>query len=133
MNAKGMFTLSTLLVIVFSLSACVSKPSVSNFHMAADDQGTNVTTAFAPTDVFYLYFDVHGVSKDTPFEARWYVLNVSGRDPNTPFEKMDQNYDGSSTTLRFRLTNTSDWPVGQYRVDVYMSGTKVGEVQFSVS
>jgi hypothetical protein len=133
MRSKSIFILFTLLAVVFSLSACASNPKVSNFHMAKDDQGVNTTTTFASTDVFYLFFDVRAISKGTPFEARWYVLNVTGKDPNTPFETMDQKYDGSSTTLRFRLTNISNWPVGQYRVDVYMSGNKVGEVQFSVT
>ena len=133
MKAKYTFVLFALLTVAFSLPACASTPKVSNIHMATDDQGANMTTAFAPTDVFYLFFDVRGVPKGTLFETRWYALNVAGKDPNAPFETMDQNYDGSSTALRFRLTNTSNWPAGKYRVDIYMSGKKLGEVQFGVS
>ena len=133
MKAKSTFILFALLAMAFSLPACASTPKVSNFHMAMDDQGANNVTVFAPTDVFYLFFDVKGIPKGALFETRWYALNVAGKDPNVPFETMDQNYDGSSTALRFRLTNTSNWPVGRYRVDIYMSGKKLGEVQFSVS
>jgi hypothetical protein len=152
MKTKNIFILFALLAIVFSLAACSSGPKISNFYMAKDDQGTNKTTTFAPTDALILFFDVNGVRNGTPFEARWYVLNAAGKDPNTPFKIMDQNYSSSSTlvisvvclfdsivsrpcfdALRFHLTNTGNWPVGQYRVDVYMSGNKVGEVLFSVA
>ena len=133
MKTKNSFILFVLFVMVVSLASCAPKPSVSNFYMAKDDQGTTKTTVFAQADAFNLFFDVSGFPNGTPFEARWYVLNVTGKDPNTPFQVMDQNYDGSSTTLHFHLTNSGNWPVGQYRVDVYMSGNQVGQVQFSVS
>ena len=122
-----------LLAIVFLLAACAPTPKVSNFYMAKDDQGVNKTAVFAPTDAFNLFFNINGVPSGTPFEARWYVLNVAGKDPNTPFQVMVQNYDGSSTALRFHLSNNGNWPIGQYRVDVYMLGNSVGQVQFSVS
>jgi len=133
MKTKKIFILFALFAIVFSLAACSTGPKISNFYMAKDDQGTNRTTTFAPTDALILFFDVNGVRDGTPFEARWYVLNAAGKDPNTPFKIMDQNYSSGSTTLRFHLANTGNWPIGQYRVDVYMSGNKVGEVLFSVS
>ena len=133
MKTKNIFILFALFAIIFSLAACSSGPKISNFYMAKDDQGTNKTTTFAPTDALILFFDVNGVRNGTPFEARWYVLNAAGKDPNTPFKIMDQNYNSGSTTLRFHLTNTGNWPVGQYRVDVYMSGNKVGEVLFNVA
>ncbi len=133
MKTRNIFFLIVVLAIVFSLTACVSNPKVSNFYMTTDEQGSNKTTAFAPTDAFNLFFDVSGISNGITFEARWYVLNVANQSPNTPFKIMDQNYSAGSTALRFHLSNTGNWPVGQYRVDVYMSGSQVGQVQFSVS
>jgi predicted small lipoprotein YifL len=134
MKIKSSFILFVLLAILFSLTACGSTaPKVSNFYMATDDQGANKTSTFAPTDGFYLFFDVSHISNGTSFEARWYVLNVAGKDPNTPFQIEDLTYNAGQTTLRFHLTNITNWPVGQYRVDVYMSGNQVGQVLFSVS
>lgn len=133
MKTKNIFVLFALLVIIFSLAECAPTPKVSNFYMATDEQGANKTSTFAPTDAFNLFFDVSGIPNGTTFEARWYVLNIANRDPNTPFQIMDQNYSTGSTTLRFHLTNTGNWPIAQYRVDVYLSGNQVGQVQFSVS
>ncbi|HUI90246.1 MAG TPA: hypothetical protein VLX61_16120 [Anaerolineales bacterium] len=133
MKSRNAFILWAVAAIVFSLAGCAPTPKVSNFYMATDEQGTNKTSSFAPTNAFNLFFDVSGIPNGTTFEARWYVLNIPNRDPNAPFQVMDQNYNSGTTTLRFHLTNTSNWPVAQYRVDVYMSANKVGEVQFSVS
>ncbi len=132
MKTKNIFILFALLAILFSLAACAPTQSVQLLY-ATDEQGTNKTTTFAPTDAFNLFFDVSGISNGTAFETRWYVLNVASQNPNTPFKIMDQTYSPARTTLLFHLTNTGNWPVGQYRVDVYMSGNKVGEVPFSVS
>jgi hypothetical protein len=132
-KTKNIFILFVLFAIVFSLAACSTQPKISNFYMAKDDQGTNKTTTFAPTDALILFFDVNDIRNGTPFEARWYVLNVPNQDPNTPFKVMDQNYSTGSTTLRFHLANSGNWPIAQYRVDVYMSGNKVGEVLFNVA
>ena len=84
-------------------------------------------------DAFNLFFDLSNVPSGTTFETRWYVLNSSSQDPTKPFQDLSQNYDGTSTTLRFHLTNTGNWPVSQYRVDVYESGSQIGQVQFRVS
>ncbi|HUH97635.1 MAG TPA: hypothetical protein VLZ89_09775 [Anaerolineales bacterium] len=133
MKTRIVFALFAVFAILFSLGACTSSPKVSNFYMATDEQGLNKTSSFAPANAFNLFFDVSGIPNGTTFEARWYVLNIPNRDPTKPFQVMDQNFSSGSTTLRFHLTNTGNWPVAQYRVDVYMSGNQVGQVQFSVS
>ena len=113
MKTKNIFILFALFAIVFSLAACSTKPKISNFYMAKDDQGTNKTTTFAPTDALILFFDVNGVRNGTPFEARWYVLNVANRDPNTPFKIMDQNYSSvDHASLPFgEFGQLADWAI----------------------
>ena len=123
----------TMLAVVLLLAACSKTPTVANFYLTNDDQGSNKTTTFAPTDSFNLFFDVSNVPSGTLFETKWYILNVSGQDPNTPFQTIDQKYDGSSAAFHFHLTNSGNWPIAQYRVDIYMSGNQVGELQFNVS
>jgi hypothetical protein len=133
MKTKNLSVLFALLVILFSMAACTPAPKVSNFYMATDDQGAYKTASFAPTDAFNLFFDVNGITAGTIFETRWYVFGIPGHDPNLPFKTVDETYTSGSTTLLFHLANTANWPIGQYRVDVYMSGNKVGEVPFTVS
>jgi hypothetical protein len=107
-------------------------PGASNFYMATDKDGNNRTSVFSPNDDFYVFFDVAGIEVGTPFQSRWYALDVEGEDPNTPFQTIDYTYEADVANIYFQLTNSNGWPVGNYKVEVYMNNAKVGEQQFSV-
>ena len=109
-----------------------AEPTASNFYMATDEAGANQTTVFSTTDDFYVHFDVAGIEAGTPFQSRWYALDIEGEDPNTPFQTIDYTYEEGISNIYFQLTNASGWPVGNYKVEIYMNGTKVGEQTFSV-
>ena len=109
-----------------------AEPTASNFYMATDEAGANQTTVFSPTDDFFVHFDVAGIEAGTPFQSRWYALDIEDEDPNTPFQTIDYTYQEGIGNIYFQLTNSDGWPVGNYKVEVYMNGTKVGEQLFSV-
>ena len=109
-----------------------SNPTASNFYMSSDSQGKNRTTTFSPNDAFFIFLAVSGVKGGTVFESKWYALNVSGQDPNTPFKTMDLTYESGGLTTYFHLTNNGPWPTGNYKVDVYMNDIQIVEQQFSV-
>ncbi len=59
-------------------------------------------------------------------------LDVSGQDSTKPFQTTDYTYANGVTTIYFQLTNSSGWPAGHYRVDLYMETNKIGEQLFTV-
>ena len=120
--------------LIFASLACNfgGEPGASNFYMAKDADGEIQATVFSPTDDFYIFFDVNSVDVGTYFEGRWFALDIEGEDPNTPFSTIDYNLEDGVSTVYFQLFSDTEWPVGNYRVDIYMEGTKVGEQQFSV-
>jgi hypothetical protein len=127
--------LYALIVLLLASLACSfgnTAPAASNFYMATDEAGTNKTSTFSPNDDFYVFFDVKNIEPGTNFQSRWYALNVEGEDPNTPFQTIDYSYEEGIGNIYFQLTNDQGWPVGNYKVEVYMDGTKVGEQEFSV-
>ncbi len=127
--------LLALLALIASTLACGSSApaGVSNPVLSTDKAGANTTTTFAPTDTVYLSFDINQVAKGTSFDIKWYALNVTGQDPNTPFLTSNVVYDGSGANKVYANTNsTTGFPVGQYKVEIYMSGTKVAEQQFNI-
>ncbi len=135
MKPNKIAILLAAIAIVLSVLACgtPSGPSVSNFYMANNDAGQNKTTTFASSDDFFVFFDLKSVPAGTAFQGRWYAVDVPGEDPTKPFLTSDYTSDSSlSQTIYFQAMNSSGWPAGSYKVEVYMSGTKVGEVQFSV-
>ena len=109
-----------------------AEPTASNFYMATDEAGANQTTVFSPTDDFFVHFDVAGIEAGTPFQSRWYALDIEGEDPNAPLQTIDYTYQEGIRNIYFQLTNANGWPVGNYKVEIYMNGTKVGEQLFSV-
>jgi hypothetical protein len=136
MKNKNLFSiLSAIVVMLIASLACSSlapTPGAASFYMATDSEGVNRTTTFSPTDDFYVFFEVTGIEIGTPFQSRWYALNIEGEDPNTPFQTIDYLYEADITSIYFQLTNDSGWPPGNYKVEIYMSDVKVGEQQFSV-
>jgi hypothetical protein len=134
MKTRNFPILLALIALIAAGLACgaPAAPTVSNFYMATDEQGTNHTTVFSSTDDFFVFFDVKNVPAGTPFQSQWFALNVEGMDPSSPFHTIDYNLEDNVTTVFFQLTNSDGWPVGNYRVDIYMNGAKVGEQAFSV-
>jgi hypothetical protein len=100
--------------------------------MASDVDGNNKTTVFSPDNDFFVFFDVAGIEVGTNFQSRWYALDVEGQDPNEPFQTIDYAYEEGISSIYFQMTSAEPWPVGNYKVEVYMNGAKMGEQTFSV-
>jgi hypothetical protein len=134
-NKKLYPILSAVLILVAISLACSSlspTPGASNFYMATDEDGTNKTNTFSPEDDFFVFFEVAGLEPGTAFQSRWYALDVEGQDPSTPFQTIDYPYEEGITTIYFQMTSQEPWPVGNYKVEVYMNDAKVGEQAFNV-
>ena len=123
---------AVIALVLASLACSLGEPGVSNVRMTTDVNGDTSTTAYSPSDDFFVFFDVNAVETGTPFEGRWYALDIEGEDPNTPFQTISYNLEQDVSTVYFQLFSDVDWPTGTYRVEIYMSGQKVGEQQFSV-
>lgn len=137
MKHKNLYSILIGVIAVVATSlACnfgtPAEPTASNFYMATDEAGANQTTVFSPTDDFFVHFDVAGIEAGTPFQSRWYALDIEGEDPNVPLQTIDYTYQEGIRNIYFQLTNANGWPVGNYKVEIYMNGTKVGEQLFSV-
>jgi hypothetical protein len=128
----------SILFAVFALLAATlacgtSAPAgVSNIRMANDADATNITTTFAPTDVIYVFFDVNEVETGAAFQVKWYALNLDGQDPTEAFTVTDYSYNDESTIYAQIESTDGGFPVAQYKVEIYLNGSKVGEQQFSV-
>jgi hypothetical protein len=124
---------AVLALLVATLACGTSAPAgVSNIRMANDADANNITTTFASTDVIYVFFDVNEVETGAPFQVKWYALNLDGQDPTEPFTVTDYAYNDESTIYAQIESTDGGFPVAQYKVEIYLNGSKVGEQQFSV-
>ena len=135
MKSNKIAILLAVITIVLSVLACgtPSAPSASNFYMANDQAGKNKTTTFTSSDDFFVFFDLTSIPAGTAFQGRWYAVDVPNEDPTKPFLTSDYtNESTANQTIYFQAMNSSGWPSGSYKVEIYMSDTEVGEMQFSV-
>jgi hypothetical protein len=104
--------------------------------VTSDFRPVDPTTRFAPTqESFFLTFTYSDVEPGAEFRAVWYAVDVgSAAEPNSEIDEVTAtapNRDGSGS---FSLRRSSaQWPVGQYKVELYLDGELVAEVPFSVA
>jgi hypothetical protein len=133
MNKKFSILFAALALLVASLACGTTAPAgVSNIQMSTDQEAANITTTFAPTDEIYVTFDVNEVEAGAGLEIRWYALDVEGQDPETPFTTSEYTYNEEDSIYANIYSTEGGFPSGQYKVEIYLNGAKVGEQQFSV-
>jgi hypothetical protein len=56
-------------------------------------------------------------------------VQVEGEDPNTLIDEAETQGSG---TFTFNLANNGPWPLGQYRVEIYVNGELALTLDFEV-
>lgn len=124
----------TLIITSLACNALDGRPSLSNIRMATDETGVTTTISYAPGDAFYVFADLNGLRTGSVVEAKWYAVDIAGEEPNSEINTSDYTHQADIAHVYFKLTTPdgSDWPVGSYKVDLYLDGTLIGSQTFSV-
>lgn len=111
----------------------VEGPWTSEIYMAHDEWGDNRAATYRPYDDFFAVFRVSNIPRSTPFEARWYALDVPGIDPTMPFQTTNYSYQSGDSSIGLQLQKGTDvWHTGHYRVVVYMNDKEIGQANFAI-
>jgi len=104
--------------------------AITETALSTDETGENPTTAFGPTDIFYLNVTLANAPDNTQVKAVWSIEDVEGVDPSIidAFESSG----GGDDTFPFHLGNNTPWPVGEYKVDIYVNNELTRTLEFSV-
>lgn len=140
MEKKSPVSLALLALLVVTLACNFAAGasqgvSLENLRMAFDEDGNNPTTVFAPSDIFYVVGDLSNAPAGTVVDAKWLAAQIEGYAPDELIYEQSINdftEESFTGTIYFQLSNDSGWPVGDYKVDVYLDGSLVGSVPFSV-
>jgi hypothetical protein len=133
-----MFAWGALLVAMLACSLVTGGPAkvgLENLRMAFDEGGDNPTTVFSSSDIFYVVGDLKNAPAGTIVEAKWLAVQIEGYDPSELIYEQSINDftdESFSGTIYFQLSNDNGWPVGDYKVDVYLNGAFAQSVSFSV-
>lgn len=129
------------LVLLAATLACnlvtggTAEMSLENLRMAFDEDGNNPTNVFSSSDIFYVVGELKNAPAGTVVEAKWLAAQIEGYESGELIYEQsiadftDENFNG---TIYFQLSNNAGWPVGEYQADIYVDGTFVQSVPFSV-
>jgi hypothetical protein len=121
------------LALLLSTLACefsASTANVADAWMSTDEAGDQRTTVFAQDQVFYVQVDLQNAPDDTTLKAVWTAVNAQDTDPNLVITETE--FVTGSGLINFNLSNDNLWPIGSYKVDIYMGGELASTVTFEV-
>jgi hypothetical protein len=122
-----------VLAMVAAGLACgfsASTARITDAYLSADPDGNEAAEVFFPEETFYLIVDLANAPDSTEVEATWVAVDVEGVDPETEIDSAALT--SGDGRLTFDLTNDDLWPVGRYRVDVYLNGDLERSLEFEV-
>lgn len=123
-----------VLVMALVTLACefsASTASIDSVTLTADENNVQATQVFGQSDVFYAVVTTKNAPDDTTIKAVWVAVEAEGVEPNFTIMEKELTAEGNDT-FTFSLSNDNLWPLGKYRVDIYLNGELDQGVEFSV-
>lgn len=134
MKKNRIHIMIVFLVIALSILACsgsISTAKISEIYLTANSDGSGNTTRFNQDQPFYCIVKVSNAPDDTALKAVWTAVEVEGVDPNFVLDEVELTTDGNNE-FTFDLQNNNLWPLGKYKVDIYLNGNLDQTVEFEV-
>jgi len=131
--------LSALVLLALTAAACESSAGTAQVKSAilgkgVDQNGNMVdpTDTFAPTDpTIHVVATLANVPDGTTLKAMWYVVEVQGSEPGV-IDEISRTLGSGEETVDFTLANDRPWPVGKYKVELYLNDTLDKTLEFEV-
>ena len=122
--AIGMLVLASL-----ACDASVSTAAISSATLTADTATGAATTTFTPDQTFYCVVVLANAPDTTKVKAVWYTVDDAG----TATKIAEKEIVGSGSPINFNASNNAGpWPVGKYRVEIYLNDAVNKTIDFSV-
>jgi hypothetical protein len=98
--------------------------------MATDDGGQNKTTVFSQNDTFWAIVTLANAPDDTTLKAVWYAVEAENTDPNFMIDEITTT--SGDGTIPFSLVNDGPWPLGKYKVELFLNDKLANTLEFQV-
>lgn len=132
MNKRVLLTCLAIAMLVFSSLACessVSTATITSATLTADPATGTETTTFTPDQTFYCVVVLANAPDDTKVKAVWYTVDDAG----TATKIADKEIVGSGSPINFNASNNAGpWPVGKYKVEIYLNDKLDKTLEFTV-
>jgi hypothetical protein len=127
---KLLFAMAALAIVALACSFSATTANIPEAYMSVDADGTEQTTVYPQDATFYAIARLANAPEDTEVRAVWIGVDVEGEEPNTQIHEV--SITSADGYLTFDLFNELLWPIGQYRVDLYINGELETSVDFQV-
>lgn len=134
MRSRKFQILIVFMVIILATLACggsISTANIASAKMFADSEGTQETTVYAQDQPFYCIVELANAPDDTTLKAVWTAVEAEETEPNLMIDDAEITSGGESV-FTFDLTNNGLWPLGKYKVDLYLNGELDRTLEFEV-
>lgn len=110
------------------------EPRLHGAAMSMSNDGGSTQTVF-PKNAPKLYFrgDISGAKTDDVARVDWIAEKTKAAEPNFRIDSVTMTLAGPEGTIRSSLNiPNAGWPVGRYRVDVFVNNARTGSVSFRI-
>ena len=129
--ALALFAVIVLFISVLACGGSFSTANINNAWMATDEDGNNPTTVFSQDAIFFALVDLKNAPEDTKLKAVWTAVDAEETEQN--FVINETEITSGDALVHFQLENTDFlWPIGQYKVDIYLDDTLDKTLTFEV-
>jgi len=129
MRAVPMVILA-LVVAALACSINISTANIKSVKLTSDEAGQTETEVYGPNDTFYAVVELANAPDDTQTKAVWTAVSAEGLEPN--YNLGEYELERGSGTVTFKISPETAWPVGQYRVEIFLNGEKKETLDFEV-
>lgn len=122
MSRYSPFVWLVIALVALTMPACsfsASTANISDAKMTRDQEGKQATKVFSPDETFYCITELSNAPDDTTVKAVWTAVDAEGAKPNTKIDEVSTT--GESGQIKFDLKNNGPWPVGKYKVDLFLN------------
>jgi hypothetical protein len=134
MKTHRLIFITICVITILITTACdfsASTANIKNAYMASELSGQlEETLVFQQNEPFYCVVDLANAPDDTTLVASWYAVNAEGVESNSLIDETE--FAHGSGEITFDLTNDSPWPIGTYKVDIYLNGELDQSLEFTV-
>jgi hypothetical protein len=122
---------AALLGAALACSVEFDEAHIGDARMVAAPDDDQRTRTYQPNDTLYAAVELLDAPGDTTTRATWTVVEGVGVAPETRL--LEQRIEGGAGRLVFEAApEDGPWPLGQYRVDLYVNGDRETSLAFEV-
>ena len=125
MSRTRFLIIVAVLALALAATACnvsvnVSTANIRSAKLSPNESGSPETTVFKQDDfTVYCLVKLANAPDTTVVKAVWIAVDVEGVEANTVID--EASVTSGDADLTFDLANNQPWPVGKYKVDLYIN------------